>query len=153
MNAVEYRTGTATEEMLLHHLRACDDGFSPPLSSRVNLADYARKIFTNAVCFEAWAGDQLAGLLAVYCNAPKDRPAFITHVSVLKEFGGMGVADGLLKRTIDHASESGCESIALEVAVGNSKAVALYERNGFHRDGHITDNTIRMIRSNVLKPL
>ena len=47
-DAVQYRIGRASETEIAAHLRACDGSFVPPLSGRVDVAEYAGKIAGNA---------------------------------------------------------------------------------------------------------
>jgi len=120
----------ASREQIAGHLEACDADFVPRLSRRVDLNEYAGKIFDHAVRFEAWSETMLVGLVAAYCNDPLGR-AHITSVSVLKPWWGKGIADSLLLRCIRHAAEAGFRAIDLEVGMENRSAIALYQRHGF----------------------
>jgi ribosomal-protein-alanine N-acetyltransferase len=127
---VNYRLDSVGANVLLAHLRAADAGFTPPLSSRVNLADYAGKLATRARRVEAWESDLLVGLIALYANDP-DRGGFITNVSVLPDYQGQGIARELLTRTLALAAELGLPRLRLEVYADNKAALALYRRHGF----------------------
>jgi ribosomal protein S18 acetylase RimI-like enzyme len=128
---VEYRLNKATEAESAEHLSRCDACFVPPLSSRVAIDDYAKKIAGNATRFEAWSGGTLVGLVAAYCNDHEQRIAYITSVSVLSEWKGKGIAGCLIKQCIEHAGALGMRQISLEVARDNVLAIKLYEKNGF----------------------
>lgn len=121
----------ATEEEIAEHLCRCDADFKPPLSSRVTIVDYARKVTLRALRFEAWSSGKLVGLVAVYCNDPERRSAFITSVSVLKEWVSKGIAGELMKQCIEHAVALGLRRISLEVSTNNTAAIRLYEKKGF----------------------
>lgn len=112
-------------------LRECDADFVPPLSQRVDLAAYARKITAQAARFEAWSDGRLVGLIAVYCNNREVGVAFITNVCIAPAFRGRGLASELLTRLIDHTRQDGWHDIQLEVDAGNDAALALYRRHGF----------------------
>ncbi|QKQ50541.1 MULTISPECIES: GNAT family N-acetyltransferase [Achromobacter] len=129
--AVNYTTGTASEEIILAHLLHCDSAFVPPLSSRVDIKGYAKKIHHTANNFEAWASGELIGLVAVYCNAQNRTGAFITNVSVLSGWHGMGVATQLLRNCVASARDLGFERVELEVDINNIHAHRLYEKFGF----------------------
>ena len=132
MNAkIEDRLNTATEKQVAIHLLRCDADFVPPLSSRVEINDYAKKISANATKFEAWVGRTLVGLVAAYCNDATNRIAHITSVSVLRAWTGKGIASHLLGRCIEHAKMSGMRRLTLEVAKANLPAVTRYKKNGF----------------------
>src|SRR5438093_11648103 len=63
---IEFREGTATVADIQTHLAGCDGNFSPRLSLKVDIGEYSRKIIAKAQTFEAWFGDALVGLVAVY---------------------------------------------------------------------------------------
>jgi ribosomal protein S18 acetylase RimI-like enzyme len=113
------------------HLRACDAAFVPPLSQRLAIDAYSEKIVTRAERFEAWSDDDLVGLLAAYCNDSGRRSAFVTSVSVMPQWQGLGVASRLLQACIDHATTGGFQRIELEVDVRNAPAALLYTKHGF----------------------
>lgn len=120
---------------IAEHLYCCDADFVPPLSGRVKINDYAQKIAEKATRFEAWSGGALVGLVAAYCNDHEKRIAYITSVSVMKEWSGQGIAARLMSWCIEHAKVWGMKQICLEVASDNALAIRLYERSGF-----VTDN-------------
>lgn len=120
-------------EQIADHLHVCNDFFIPPLSERVVIDDYARKIFENADRFEAWAGGILIGLVAVYCNDKKLRVAYITSVSVLQSWQGEGIASQLINKCLAYIKSLGFERVDLEVHQKNESAISLYRKHGFHR--------------------
>jgi ribosomal protein S18 acetylase RimI-like enzyme len=129
--AIEYLLNKASAVQIAEHLSRCDADFVPPLSGRVEIKDYARKIVSNATRFEAWSGGTLVGLVAAYCNDREKRIAYITSVSVLREWTGKGIASHLMSRCVEHAKTSGMRQMSLEVAGGNAPAIELYEESGF----------------------
>ena len=128
---VEYCLNKASTAEIAKHLSRCDADFVPPLSNRVEIDDYAMKIASKAIRFEAWLSGTLVGLAAAYCNDQEKRIAYITSVSVLKECAGKGIAARLMKQCIEHAKVLGMQQISLEVASNNKPAISLYEKNGF----------------------
>lgn len=135
MNPTCFTQGKASVAQIAAHLHACDAVFEPPLSDRVDIAAYADKIAAKAGRFEAWAGDELAGLLAAYCNAPDRGTAFVTSVSVLPAWQDRGMASCLLENCIAHVRELGFSRIELEVGGNNEAAITLYEKHGFSAIG------------------
>lgn len=127
----EYLSNKASADEIAAHLSRCNGDFVPPLSGRVEINNYAKKIANQAMRFEAWSGGMLIGLAAVYCNDPAKRVAYVTSVSVLKECTGKGIAAHLMNQCIEHAKASGRRQISLEVASGNTPAIRLYEKSGF----------------------
>lgn len=129
--AVEYLSNKATAAEIVEHLSCCDTDFVPSLSGRVEIDDYAKKIATKTMRFEAWSGGTLVGLVAAYCNDREKRIAYITSVSVLKAWTGKGIAEKLMKLCVEHAKASGMRQISLEVASDNTPAIKLYEKSCF----------------------
>ena len=129
--AVEYLSNKASAVEIAVHLRTCDTDFVPPLSGRVEINDYAQKILSKASRFEAWSSGTLVGLIAAYCNDQEKRIAYITSVSVLKEWTGKGIAACLMSRCINDMKALGIWQICLEVASENTPAIRLYQKNGF----------------------
>ena len=128
-----YRRGTASLEEILWHLKRCDARFVPPLSSRVDLADYARRIHGTAVSFEAWeeTTDSLVGMINAYLNDLVGQTVYITNVSVIQGYTRQGVASVLLTMCLDYAQASGFKTAKLEVSPENLAAMRLYARFGF----------------------
>ena len=128
---VKYLTNKASEADIAAHLSSCDTDFSPRLSERVEIADYAKKIVGTAMRFEAWSGKTLVGLVAAYCNDPEKGAAFVTNVSVFRAWRGQGIATRLVNQCVQHAKAVGMRQISLELASDNTAAVRLYEEIGF----------------------
>ena len=129
--SVEYLSNTASVEQITEHLLRCDAHYLPALSSRVQIDDYSQRIANKAVRFEAWSAGTLVGLVAAYFNSEDKCTAYITNVSVLREWTGKGIARRLMNRCVEHAKASGIRRISLEVARDNTPAIRLYEKGGF----------------------
>ena len=126
-----YKTRTASYEEIHRLLEECDTNFIPPLSSRVDLLAYARKIFENAISFEAWDANVLVGMVNTYLSDASTRTGFITNVSVLREHRGKGIAFILLQMCLDHPRRIGFSRVRLETSLQNAPAIRLYSRAGF----------------------
>lgn len=132
--SVAYFLNKASEAEIAEHLLRCDADFVPPLRGRVDIKDYAHKIESKAVRFEAWSDGALVGLAAFYCNDRESKIAYITSVSVLRELMGKGIATQLMSRCAEYAKVSGMRLISLQVASDNAVAIKLYEKSGFVAD-------------------
>ncbi len=128
---IKYTINIADFEKIYDHLTMCNRYFLPPLDSKVNIEEYSKKLIFHADRFEAWANDNLIGLVAVYLNDKKWQIAFITNVSVLDEYGRLGVATRLIVQLEDHARIQGFKTMELEVSENNRSAIGLYEKLGF----------------------
>jgi RimJ/RimL family protein N-acetyltransferase len=93
----------------------------------------------------ARVGDQVAGTLGFNSgDKPRRRHAGEFGISVRKRFWGMGVGSLLLDSLIDWARRGGLVTkINLQVRADNERAISLYERKGFEREGRIV-NAIRL---------
>jgi ribosomal protein S18 acetylase RimI-like enzyme len=126
-----YKTGTASIEDIFLHLTECKDDFNPPLDQTVDLSEYAKKISEKAITFEAWIDNRLAGLVAAYFNDVEKISGYITHVGVLKNYKGKGIAFDLMSRCIEFAIQNSFYQIRLEVSEDNDKAIQLYKKLNF----------------------
>lgn len=129
--SIAYLLNKASAEQIAEHLLRCDSDFEPALSSRVDINEYAKKIENKATRFEAWSDSTLVGMVAAYCNDREKRLAYITSVSVLRQWAGNGIATRLISRCAEHALASGMRQVNLEVARNNSRVIKLYEKCGF----------------------
>lgn len=126
---IEYKINTATEFLLIEHLTHCNDQFIPPLNTKVSIEAYGKKISENAVVFEAWDGNVLVGMVAMYVN--ENIEGYITNVSVYSEYGGKGIASQIFNNLLAYSEENNISSIKLEVNVSNAFAISLYKKFGF----------------------
>jgi ribosomal protein S18 acetylase RimI-like enzyme len=146
---IEYSLNKATEAEIAEHLFLCSVDFVPPLSDRVEIKDYAKKIVTKSTRFEAWGNGALVGLLAAYCNDPEKRIAYVTSVSILSEWRKKGISTRLITNCIEQARKSGMHRISLEVARENILATQMYKKNGFTAAGN--PKSSRIIMDKILK--
>jgi len=128
---VVYRRDTAGEQALLLHLTACRSSTFPRLKHGVTLSAYVSKLRKLAVCFEAWHGTALVGLVAAYMNDASSCSAFVTSVSVHPEWMGRGIATHLMEMCVEDAKARGMQIVTLDVDRKNAPAIALYHGLGF----------------------
>jgi len=145
-----YKTKSASEAQILGHLNECSALFVPDLNAAVNIREYSAKIFQKSVTFEAWNDGRLAGLVAVYCNDSETRAAYITSVSVVREFLGAGVGSKLLGMCISYVKLNRFLEIVLEVNVMNAPAVKLYQKYGFAISEHKGSSALMKLTFPVL---
>lgn len=115
---------------ILNHLRTCDNLFQPKLSSKVDLVEYSKKISDNAIHFCSYKDDLLIGILSMYANNFKEKIAYMTCASILKEYQGKGIARKLFINAILYAKENKFDTIQGEVRKDNS-ILLFYKRLGF----------------------
>ncbi len=131
MSSSAFRRNTASEDEILSHLSNCDTTFVPPLSTRVDLVSYSKKIAEKAITFEAWHEDNLAGLMAVYFNHTDKRTGYITNMSVVPEYTGKGIGSKLLLHCINYGVAGSCCELRLEVNKFSARAISFYKKHSF----------------------
>lgn len=129
-DGIRFERNHASVSAIHDHLKRCDLAFTPPLSSRVNIQDYAKKIKDHAENFEVWNKHELIGLIAAYRDHEKRR-AFITNVSVESAYRGKGFARILLEDCITYLVKQNFITVSLQVSALNTIAIHLYESFGF----------------------
>ena len=144
MNAPIIHIDTSDARDIENHLLECDSRFLPPLSSRVNLSDYATKMEKLADRFEAWDEDRLVGLVAAYIRSSDKIEGFISSVSLCDDFQGQGVGSLLMQRCLASASAYGLAKLSLEVAEQDTRACAFYVKLGFQSVGIGKSGYIKM---------
>lgn len=130
-NLTIVRDQTLGEKELQFLLRDLDRDSQPPLSSRVSLLAYARKLRSCAILLVARQGFNLVGLAAVYCNDRRSRLGFLTYIGVRPETRGFGIGKQLLLSAIRCAEGEGMRELRLEVSPDRPGVQEFYERTGF----------------------
>jgi len=79
---------------------------------------------------------QLAGFAVVeWGEAPGGIEAYLQTIEVAPERRGQGIGAELLRRAEGSAQEAHARTIRLHVDARNEKAIRLYERHGYTREG------------------
>lgn len=67
-----------------------------------------------------------------------DRPAEVQRIYSVREWHGRGVGGMLMSACLDQARAWGCDVLWLAVWERNPRAIAFYEKSGFHQVGRTT---------------
>lgn len=97
------------------------------------------------------SGGQVVGYLALcvgYSIEFRGRDAFVDEFYLVEEARGRGLGSRVLERVCAEARAMGIVALHLEVARGNQRARALYERWGFRARERFT-----LMSCNLLEPL
>lgn len=105
----------------------------------VSLADWQYFMqspqWSVGTCLAAFAGDELAGSVAVYWDPAQDasttRTGYTEEIFVLPQWRGRGLARCLVARSLAHLREHGLDRAHLEVSAINEKALGLYTGLGY----------------------
>ncbi|HET7845803.1 MAG TPA: GNAT family N-acetyltransferase [Xanthomonadales bacterium] len=99
--------------------------------------DFYRYIVDNGHChFVAVAGEEVVGWCDVLPTHGETRAhAAVLGIGVVPAWRGRGIGPVLMRTAIESAWSRGFTRIELTVRVDNPRAIALYERAGFVREG------------------
>ena len=121
-------------------LKEIDADFDPPLSSSLNLAEYAEKIYKNATIFSVHEAGKLVASMAVYSNDPNRQIAFGTMLAVAKSHRVYGLGPNLIKTTVDYLKKKSFKSFKLEIYKTNPRVINLYKRFKFNVVGETSSS-------------
>lgn len=96
----------------------------PPLTSFVNLAEYAKKVAEYATLVCVYEAGILVGYCAVYVN--NKEYAYITSIAVQEEKQGNGIGATIWKNVIAEVRKKELTKIMLQVARENKRAIDFY---------------------------
>lgn len=143
---ISYSKNRSSMEEIRTHLESVSLSFIPPLNERIDIREYSRKIYLNAIRFEAWDGESLIGLVACYANDFVNKIAYVTNVSVNSKMRGQGVAHHLLANMLNDADLHSFDYICLEVNRSNAIAISLYGAFGFEQNEIRNQNVIMRLK-------
>lgn len=115
-------------ERIHNYLLVSNSEMIPQLDSRVDLREYSMKLAECSETIFSCIDGKDVGACSLYCNR---EIAFISNISVLKEYIRKGIGSELLFQSIEKARENKCTSIELEVFRSNIGARCFYIKHGF----------------------
>jgi len=84
--------------------------------------------------------NKIIGVLGLTGNSLKKfRHTCTLGMGVLKEYWGMGIGSALIDASVNWAKANSITRIQLQVVETNIRAMALYERKGFKKEGILQD--------------
>ncbi len=131
-----YKINTLDYDELLNFLKNCNSEFTPKLSERISLDEYAKKILNFATTFEAWDGNEFVATVIAYINDFETKQAFVTLAYCKKQHRRKGIISCLIKMLEAKCKEKDFTSITLNCSVDNEKAISMYEKNNFEIFGN-----------------
>lgn len=131
MNDILIQVNEIKLEELYRFQVICDKDFIPPISSRVDLREYSRKLHDHSERITVTVDGNLAGLLCIYANDSQTSVSYISLVAVLKGYRRLGLGNALVEKAVSLSQRKGMSSIKLEVGKDNTAAQHLYRKFGF----------------------
>lgn len=129
------------ETRILAFLQANDDSFSPALSTKVNLKNYAKKLSSNAVNLFLLSENSFdAGHAAVYIN--NGDTSFLSSFCLQKTEHGTGAALCLLNDVYRCCLNENSALLELEVDSSNTRAIRFYQKHGFSVFKHLSNSLL-----------
>lgn len=119
-----------SEARLYSLLSKLDSSYASPVSTRVNLSSYVKKLSHYADIVVASVDSEDIALCAFYTNTPPN--GYISTIVVLEGFQKNGLGTTLIEFVKEIAKEKGCTKLGLEVFSQNYKARSFYLKQGFY---------------------
>ncbi len=129
MTGTEIRHENENYKVIAKFLGELDNHFTPSLSQRVNIEQYAKKISQYADIFNLWYQGELIGSVAIYLN--NKEKGFITSYAIKPDYQKKGCGKKLWEYIVQEADKRGIREIFLDVHKDNHKAQDFYNRLGF----------------------
>lgn len=119
--------------ILLPFIEAQDHEFDPPLSSRVLLDRYAKRLAQHAEVLLAAETDLQSpvGICAFYCNDMTSERGYISYLGVTPPARHHKTGQQLVQRSLEVAWSRGMRSVELHTTPNDPRLQQFYERSGF----------------------
>ena len=127
--SIRYVFSSLSFQEVLSFLRETDTMFPTPLSERVDLEMYAKKLSGHSDFSLSYAGNQMVGMISCYTNRPP--MGYISNICVKESYQGKGVFKEMFRRLVDEIKKKGIHCLRLEVDDDNVRAMDVYSHLGF----------------------
>ena len=117
-----------------------DKDFPIPLSNKVDLDEYIKKINKLGKSIIWLDEENIVGIVFYYDNNIKENKAFISLVSVDKNYRNQGIARKMLNTVFKQLRKKGIYLCELPTHVLNHKALNLYNSLGFEKQNKVQEN-------------
>ena len=117
------------EKCVIEFLKKIDSLFKIPLSQKIDLEEYSKKIVRNADVFLALDNESIVGIVVGYNNDKEFKISNMSILAVLNEYQGKGVARRLVNNFLDLAKNKKMEKVKLSTV--DARALKLYESLNF----------------------
>ena len=117
------------EKCVIEFLKKIDSLFKIPLSQKIDLEEYSKKIVRNADVFLALDNESIVGIVVGYNNDKELKISNMSILVVLNEYQGKGIARKLVNNFLDLAKNKKMEKVKLSTV--DTRALKLYESLNF----------------------
>ncbi len=130
-NAKDVFNDSFSREQLHEFIVDIDKELPVPLSDRVDLSEYSKKLYEKAHLKTVVSDGKIVSLIAGYTENITDNLSYITLVGTLPKMRGKGLAKKLMLEYIRDCEKKGISGIHLHTKKTNQGAVSLYTGMGF----------------------
>lgn len=123
-------------DKFLEFLIRVNQDFPTPLSDRVNLRKYAKKLVDNGFVVSTIKENKIVGIVVIYCNDFDTYNAYIPLVAVDKNYRGQKISKALMLCAMSYAKGLGFKRIGIHTE--NPIALNLYNSLGFKMKDDVT---------------
>lgn len=120
-------------EIIFNILKTYDNEFSPPLSTRVNIEEYVKKVFVHGEIYKFHEVDLIKGVMFIYLNDFIDYKSYLSLILVESKFrkSNQMIGEKLMRFWISTAKNKNFESLNLEVSADRIGLINWYKSYGF----------------------
>ena len=120
-----------TEKQIEKFLLEVDKEFPVPLSSKVDLKEFSKKLFEKATVITETKDNKIVSMIAGYTENTENNLAYISILATNKDYRGQGFAGKLLDKFIAVCKQKGLNGVHLYAVRTNENALAVYNKRGF----------------------
>lgn len=117
------------EKDIMEFLKKIDSLFKIPLSQKINLDEYSKKLIRYADVFLAFDNESIVGIFAGYNNDEVFKISNISVLGILNEYQGKGIARKLINNFLKLAEEKKMKKV--KVSTIDMRALNLYKSLNF----------------------
>ena len=127
--------------MVKEFLATVDKDFPVPISEKVDISDFSRKLCEKATIVTEIKENKIVAMAAGYTENTENQLAYVSILGTIKEYRGQGLANKLLSEFINISKQKGLKGVHLYTAQTNECALSVYSKHGFTE--YIVENEIR----------
>ena len=117
---------------IIDFLKLTSDLFNPPLNERLDIEEYAKKIWENAKLVYALHDAELVGLIAYYLSDKNKDFGYITFLCVLPDYSKQDIGTQLLIQCEERIASDRKKFLYLEIDKSNIKGIKFFQKKDFH---------------------
>lgn len=116
------------EKAFIDFLKKMDKEFAIPLSARIEIEPYVKKLFSRGVIIGAWDQENLCGICGGYTNDVTTKRSVVTCLVVSRIYRNKAIGKHLFMEFVKVARDKGMKEVYVSTNKKNKDAIVLYER-------------------------